>query len=96
MGNPKPPKRPNSSHVQCVPGRITGYVYHFKNAAARRAAGDISDIVTARDMLDALNSGRIPPSLVKKVQVNTVIYTEAPKQSYRSGRRKPWFLQAAE
>lgn len=96
MGNPKPPKRPNSSRVQCVPGKIEGYVYHFKNAAARRAAGDLSDIKTARDMLNAVNTGLIPPHLVKKVKVNTVNYTEAPKQRYRSGRRKPWFLQAAE
>ena len=93
---PKPPKRPNPHRVQRIPGRITGHVYHFKNAAARRAAGNISDIKTARDMLDAVNSGRIPPNLVKKVQVNTVTYTEAAKQSYRSGRRRPWFLQAAE
>jgi hypothetical protein len=42
-------------------------------------------------MLDAVNSGRIPPNLVKKVQVNTVTYTEAPKQSYRSGPGNPGF-----
>jgi hypothetical protein len=96
MGNPKPPKRLNSSRVQCIPGTIEGHVYHFKNAAARRAAGDISDIKTARDMLQAVLSGRIPPNLVKKVKVNTVTYTEAPKQRYRSGRPRTWFLQAAE
>jgi hypothetical protein len=91
---PKPPKRPNSSRVQCVPGRITGYVYHFKNAAARRAAGDISDIRTARDMLDAVNSDRIPPQLVKKVKVNTVTYAEAPKPR-RAPPRRFGFLRYA-
>jgi hypothetical protein len=92
----KPPKRPHPHRVQVVPGAITGHVYHFKNAAARRKAGDISDIKTARDMLQAVLSGRIAPNLVKKVQVNTVNYSEAPKERYRSGRRRPWFLQAAE
>ena len=88
---PKPPKRHNPRRVECIPGTLKGDVYHFKNAAARRAAGDISDIRTARDMLDAVNSGRISPHLVKKVQVNTVRYTEAPQQA----RRMPWFLRRA-
>jgi|EndMetStandDraft_7_1072992.scaffolds.fasta_scaffold2804144_1 hypothetical protein len=89
---PKPPKRHNPRRVECIPGTLKGDVYHFKNAAARRAAGDISDIRTARDMLEAVNSGRIPPHLVKKVPVNTLNYSEAPKRA----PRKPWFLQAAE